>query len=117
MANLGGRIQTLRKQSKLTQAQLANQIEISSTQLVRYENKGTQPPADVLKKLADLFNVSIDFLVNGDTEEKANKSLEDNDLLMQFKKVEKLNDDDKSTVKKLIDAFLFKSNVQQQLTA
>jgi transcriptional regulator with XRE-family HTH domain len=117
MTNLGGRIQILRKELKLTQAQLANQIEVSSTQLVRYENKDVQPPADVLKRLADLFNVSIDFLVNGDTDEKANQSLQDNDLLMQFRKVEKLNDDDKSTVKKLLEAFLFKSNIQQQLTA
>lgn len=117
MTNLGGRIQTLRKKLKLTQAQLANQIEVSSTQLVRYENKDVQPPADVLKRLADLFNVSIDFLVNGDTDEKANQSLQDNDLLMQFRKVEKLNDDDKSTVKKLLEAFLFKSTIQQQLTA
>ena len=29
----------------------------------RYEIKGVQPPADVLEKLADIFDTSIDYLV------------------------------------------------------
>lgn len=113
MVDLGNRIQQLRKDSGMTQSQLSAQINISMTQLVRYENKGVQPPADVLKKLSDVFGTSIDFLVNGDTNEKAKASLKDNDLLVQFKQVENLDEDDKSVVKRLIDAFLAKKQIQK----
>ncbi|HDR67419.1 MAG TPA: XRE family transcriptional regulator, partial [Bacteroidaceae bacterium] len=40
--DLGKRIQELRKQIGLTQAQLAAKIEISHTQLTRYESKNIQ---------------------------------------------------------------------------
>jgi transcriptional regulator with XRE-family HTH domain len=113
MIDLGSRIQQIRKELGMTQGQLSTQINISMTQLVRYENKGVQPPADVLKKLSNVFGTSIDFLVNGDTNEKAKASLKDNDLLMQFKQVENLDDEDKSVVKRLIDAFIAKKQIQK----
>jgi len=55
--------------------------------LVRYETKNVQPPADVLKRMADAFGVSIDYLVNGDTNEKAKQSLKDATLIKQFQKI------------------------------
>lgn len=113
MIDLGSRIQQLRKEAGLTQGQLAKQVDVSMTQLVRYETKGVQPPADVLKKLSDVFGTSIDFIVNGDTAEKAKASLKDNDLLTQFREVEKLTDEDKGVVKKLIDAFVTKKHIQK----
>lgn len=113
MNSIGERIQDLRKKAGLNQTKLAQQIEVSLTQLQRYENKGVQPPADVLKKLADSFDVSIDFMVYGNNEEKAKQIIEDNDLLMQFKAVESLNNKDKSTIKDIIDAFIKRSKINQ----
>jgi transcriptional regulator with XRE-family HTH domain len=85
---------------------------VSLTQLQRYENKGVQPPADILKKLADTFNTSIDFLVYGNTEQKAQQSIKDNELLSQFKAVEQLDSKDKSTIKDIIDAFIKRSKLK-----
>lgn len=111
---LGQRIQELRKKTNLSQSGLAAKIEISYPQMSRYEIKDVQPPADVLKRLADAFGVSINFLVNGTLEQKAERSLDDNELLQQFKEVEQMNDDDdRSTIKKLIDAFITKKKVQK----
>ncbi len=110
--NLGQRIQELRKKATLSQGDLASKIEVSYPQMSRYEIKNVQPPADVLKRLADVFGVSIDYLVNGTLEQKAERSLDDNELLQQFKEVEQMNDDDRSTIKKLIDAFITKKKVQ-----
>lgn len=110
---LGNRIQILRKEKKLTQSKLAEYINISTPQIVRYETKGVQPPADVLKRLADVFGTSIDYIVNGKLEQKAKRSIGDNELLQQFKEVEQMNEDDRSTVKKLIDAFITKRKVQK----
>jgi len=110
---LGQRIQELRKKANLSQTELAIKIDISYPQMSRYEIKDVQPPADVLKRLADVFGVSIDYLVNGSLEQKAENTIDDNELLQQFKEVEQMNDDDRGTVKKLIDAFITKRKVQK----
>jgi len=113
MISVGTQIQKLRKENNLNQTQLAEKIGVSLTQLQRYENKGVQPPADILKKLADAFNTSIDFIVYGNSEEKAQQSIKDNELLSQFKAVEQLNSKDKSTIKDIIDAFIKRSKLNQ----
>lgn len=112
MISIGKQIQELRRQSGLNQSQLADKIDVSLTQLQRYENKGVQPPADVLKKLADTFNTSIDFLVYGNTEQKAQQCIKDSELLAQFKAVEELDNKDKSTIKDIIDAFIKRSKLK-----
>jgi transcriptional regulator with XRE-family HTH domain len=75
--------------------------------------RGVQPPANTLKKLADVLDTTVDYLVSGDKDEKVKASLKDAELLQQFKAVEQFTDDDKSVVKKLIDAFIVKKQLQQ----
>ena len=64
-------------------------------------------------KLAAIFGTTVDFLVNGATEDKAKAQLKDAELLQQFKDVEQLNDKDKNIVKTLIEAFLMRKQLQQ----
>ena len=90
LQTMGERILQLRKNIGLTQADLAKKINISHTQMARYEIKNIYPPADVLKNLADVFGTTIDFLVMGDTESKAQASLKDTELINQFKKISAL---------------------------
>lgn len=113
MKKLSDRIQELRKQKGFTQDALAKKVGISLTQMARYETKGIQPPANVLMKLASIFGTTVDFLVNGATEDKAKAQLKDAELLQQFKEVELLNDKDKSVIKTLIEAFLMRKQLQQ----
>lgn len=110
--NLGERLSQLRKEKGLTRNILAKKASVSVPQLVRYETKEVQPPADVLKKLSNIFGVSIDYIVNGDIENKAAQIINDNQLLSQFKAVEQMNDEDKSLIYKLIDAFITKRKIQ-----
>ena len=58
------------------------------------------------------MGTTIDFLISGDKDEKIKASLKDAELLQQFKAVEQFNDDDKTVVKKLIDAFIVKKQLQ-----
>ena len=68
----------------------AAKIEISHTQLTRYESKNIQPPADVLQRLANVFDVSIYYLVNGNKSDKVEQTLKDAELIKQFKQLDKL---------------------------
>jgi transcriptional regulator with XRE-family HTH domain len=113
LETMGERIQQLRKTMGLTQADLAKKIGISHTQMARYEIKNIYPPADVLKNLADIFGTTIDFLVMGDNESKAQASLKDTELINQFKKIAVLPDEEKSLVLKMITAYIRDFNTQQ----
>ena len=113
MSELGKRIQELRKQSGLTQAQLASKIEISHTQLTRYESKNIQPPADVLQRMANIFDVSIDYIVSGNKSDKVEQTLKDAELIKQFKQLDKMPEDEKKSILKVLNALIRDFNARQ----
>ncbi|MBL0382043.1 MAG: hypothetical protein JKP90_20970 [Desulfofustis sp. PB-SRB1] len=63
--------------------------------------------------MADALGVSSDYLIEGTTADAAKAKFEDRELLLQFQEVEKLEEEDKQVVKKLIDAFLTKKHIQE----
>lgn len=58
----GSNLNFLRTRKKLSQTQLANDLDIKRTSLIGYE-KGVQPPFKVLVQLADYFGISIDAMM------------------------------------------------------
>lgn len=52
-----------RKKRKLTQEQLAKELKISRAAYSMYEIGTNVPPIDVLIRMANYYNVSIDYLV------------------------------------------------------
>lgn len=50
---------------------------------------------------------------SGSSNELADSSLTDKELLNQFKAIEAMQEDDKTVIKTLIDAFITKKKVQQ----
>lgn len=53
----------LRKLNKLTQKDVAKHLSISQPSYIRYENGTAEPSLENLIKLADLFDVSIDYML------------------------------------------------------
>lgn len=60
---LGKRMADLRKEMGLTQAQLAEQLEISQQMIAAYEAGTRKIPASMLPRLAKLFAVSLEELL------------------------------------------------------
>lgn len=112
---LGERIQQLRKEKRLTQAALASNVGVSVAQLTRYETQGVQPNAEALKRMAMCFGITIDFLVNGTVEQKAEGGLSDAKLLGLFKDVESLESEDRLVIFKLIEAFTIKKQLEKMI--
>ncbi len=56
-------LKELRKKHSLTQVKVAEYLNISHQSYNNYENNKFEPPIETLKKLATLFNTSIDALV------------------------------------------------------
>jgi transcriptional regulator with XRE-family HTH domain len=94
---------------------VALKIGISYPQMSRYEVKNVQPPADIHKRLADVLNTTVDYLVNGDVDENAKASLNNAKLLSLFKSVERMDDNDKTVITRLISAFIIEREMQSRL--
>jgi len=58
------RIRNMREDQDMTQAQMAEYLSIHQTTYSDYELGHLNIPVPVLCKLADLFETSIDYLVN-----------------------------------------------------
>ncbi|MBE5744813.1 MAG: helix-turn-helix transcriptional regulator [Clostridiales bacterium] len=52
-----------RKLNKHTQRQVADYLQITQPSYIRYENGSSQPSLETLVKLADFFDVSVDYLL------------------------------------------------------
>lgn len=103
---LGNRIIELRKAKNWSQSQLADKVGVSYAQIGRYETKDAQPPAEVLKKIADALDSTLDYLINGSSSDKANASLQDAEVIRYFKEVDTLPIEDKSALLRVISGFL-----------
>lgn len=63
MILLGKRIKELRNKSKLTQTQLAEQVGVTKSTIVAYENDSRLPSYEVLIKMSKIFRVTTDSLL------------------------------------------------------
>jgi len=106
------RLRELRKNKNLSQTELGQLAGLHYTHIGRFERGTSRPSGDTLKRLADALGVTSDYLLDGAATEAAKARFEDRELLKQFQEVEQLPDEDKNVVKKLLDAFLTKKQLQ-----
>lgn len=59
----GNRLKELRQQHGLTQAELANFLDLGATAISNYESNRNEPSFDKLVQLATYFDVSCDYLL------------------------------------------------------
>lgn len=57
-------LKKLRTTHGLSQQALGEQLNISQQSIYKYENDIVEPNLEVLKTMADFFNVSVDYLID-----------------------------------------------------
>jgi transcriptional regulator with XRE-family HTH domain len=100
---IGDRILALRKQQGWSQSQLAKKIGTSGPIVGRYERNEMVPSVEVAKKLADIFDVTLDYLVD-ETGKAAN--IKDRTMLKRLMDIEALDSEDKNTIVHVLDSLL-----------
>lgn len=63
LPELGTRIKDLRRHRKISQIDLAKHLGVSKSVISSYETGVHFPPYDILIKIANLFDVSTDYLL------------------------------------------------------
>jgi transcriptional regulator with XRE-family HTH domain len=101
--SFGKKIQELRKETNWSQEEVAKKIGTSGAIIGRYERNEITPSIEVAKKIAKIFNVSVDFLLDDTGELSKFKDIE---MLKRWEQIEKLPENDKAHVIYVIDAML-----------
>ena len=57
------RIRNLREDNDMTQTEISKQLNISQRAYSHYENGTRSIPTEILIDIADIYNVSLDYLV------------------------------------------------------
>ena len=65
---IGKRLKELRQQKGLTQPELAKRLNISVSSIGMYETDAREPSDEIKTKIADFFNVTVDYLLGIDRE-------------------------------------------------
>lgn len=98
--DFGSNMMLVRKQKKLSQAALGKIIGTSGDVIGRYERGDIKPSVEVVAKIADALEVSVDYLIG-----KTSMAL-DKEALKRLEDISKLKEENKSFIYNLIDMAL-----------
>lgn len=99
------RLSALIKERDISASGLAKQIGLSNSAAVKWK-KGAIPDSSTLQKIADYFNVSVDYLL-GKEKEPSGKTGEFDELTMQFNNLlGKLSQEQKEALIPLLESMI-----------
>ena len=110
MVEIGDRIIELRKKQGWSQSELARRVGASREAIGKYERNEAQPAVDTAKKIADIFGVTLDYLVDASA-----LHIYDKKIVVRIKSIQKLDDENQGHVFAMLDAFLLKCSIQNEL--
>jgi transcriptional regulator with XRE-family HTH domain len=105
------RLKTLRTEAGWSQTELAERIGSDGRQVSRYENGRITPSLEALVRIAETFNVSVDYLVVPDAPRRPLHSPE-NLLGDKLADLATLEPDDQAAMLKVLDALVMKHKLQ-----
>lgn len=101
MSKIGDRISYLRKTKSISQTELAKRISASREAIGKYERNEALPSVETAKKIADVFGVTLDYLVD----ETAIATF-DKQTIKRLSDIQALSEEEKHHIFALMDAFL-----------
>lgn len=107
--DFGSIVVELRKAQGISQTELAAQLGIHKNVLGRYERNEVLPSIEIARKIADILDVSLDYLTG-----KADVQM-DRDTRKRILEVSKFEETDREHIFSVIDAFIAKRKIQSIL--
>src|SRR3989337_3900494 len=103
MASFGKRLASLREEKKLSQTDLANQLESSVSVISRYERDEMVPSIDAAKKLAGLLDTTVGYLLGENDDQDLFK---DPEMLKRFKELRSIGAKEREHILFALDSML-----------
>jgi transcriptional regulator with XRE-family HTH domain len=108
---LSNNLKSLRKKKGWSQTQLAEQIGSHLSHINRIETGKYNPSLDVVQKLANVFDVTIDYLISDTDEDFKEVRIEDKELMERVKLIDSLDAEDRTALIRVIDSMLTKKKI------
>ena len=102
----GSTVVEMRKRQGISQTALAEQLGIHKNVLGRYERNEVFPSIEIARKIADLLDVSLDYLT-GKVDVEMDKTTQKRIL-----EVSKFEEADRNHIFSVIDAFIAKRKIE-----
>jgi len=103
--SLGEKIMLLRKKRKVSQKELASALGINPSNLPNYESGRYKPSIEMLIKITDFFEISLDALLkNRETDDLL--QINDQELIKIIKQIDLMSSSDKTVIKGLFNSYL-----------
>lgn len=115
--NFAKNLKRIRQDKKLTQDELGKLVGVHANHISRYERGDSSPSTETLLAFANALDVTLDELVVGDRKQKIVDAFSDMELVKLLKKIEGLGHKEQQTVKSLIDAYVFRFEMQSRLVS
>ena len=98
-------LKKIRNENGISQQQLADVIMVSQQSVNKYENHGVEPDIETLIKIADYFNITIDYLVGRN--EAAETAVSDISFKERelIKKIRNLKPQQRECVLKVVESY------------
>ena len=115
---VGQRIRELRMQRQWSQVELGVKCNVHQKQISMYERGINAPSTELLIKMADVFDVTLNYLVYDDhgKDVPSKNKIHDRELLRRFEVVDDLPDPYRALAKEILDLLILKAQFQQLAT-
>lgn len=104
-------IKRLRKKKGWSQADLAEKTKTTLGHINKMETGKYLPSVDGLIKIANAFEVTLDYLVSEDNENFDEVKIEDRSFSQKIKLLDSLDPEDKQALTRVIDSMLTKKKI------
>jgi transcriptional regulator with XRE-family HTH domain len=102
-ARFGKRVLELRKTRGWKQDELGKKLGTSGVVVGRYERGEMMPSIEVAQKMAELFGVTVDYLVG---EQEVPNLLSQSDMVERWATLDSLPDDDRDRILYVVDSLI-----------
>lgn len=103
MDTFGKRLRDCRKQKGLSQNELASILNTNHSVIGKYERDDVKPSIDAVKRLAEVLNTTIAYLLG---EAENDELFKDPEMLRRLKDINDLSEEDKNHILFNLDAVL-----------
>ena len=108
MSDFATRLRELRKSNNVSQQKLSKYLNFGYTAIANYESGRNQPSLDTVKKIAQYFDVTVDYLIGASDYPRSEKDITDKEaeLLKIFRRI---NDEERDALLKVVN-LMFQDN-------
>jgi len=115
MEEFAQRLRETRSARGLTQARLAELLEVSPRVYNRWERGAAVPRLDTLVKVAEILEVSLDELVGRKEPDDDVLKIRNPELHSLYKEIDRLSDEDQQALVVLIDSLVKRSEFHRMM--